>query len=637
MKRSLLLWGVLLLVLALSACGGKEQAKQPTIPIVVADTVPNADVGVAYDLSDVVTQEADVEYSYTASYTDPETGETVELKVRRGKFTPKAEADISVTVTATQGKNSSSVDFVVPVNISADIMDQLLSSQGIAGQADAGVTKTVTKDIQFVHGERSTSALSVNFSNPTAGGAALLNLSHYALPAYYTAQVWRNAAVSFWVYNPMNQDVSFKLASRHPETEMELLWDSPENTQLQVAKAGQWTQIAFSLYDMGIVKPVVDSETHTGTPSLRVLARYAGSESCAIYVDGVDIVHANTVEGLTTGYVDPVVPEGDFSDLLKTCKVYSGDPATSLTKTDKGNGSGDAYCFGAKEPTGYPTLYVDLPQVTDISGFDYLKFDVLAENSYPWVSVAIRYLDENGQEQKHGTTYDFVREQWRTIYLNLDYLHYADLSRVVGFSISIHMDSKFVPNIFNCLYFDNMSLYTYPMDEPEMAPATLEDKDLISGPFFTSNGKGNTSGVCKVATDETGESKSNSMLMFWANNACGYPNVYATFMFDQEQDWSDYSVLTFDTHQDSGHYWMRFDVICLDEEGKEKTLVWYNDTIFNHWMPTNAPLNWFETQEGEAPQKQDWQRVVGLRIYVDLAVHVTDEVAKLYFDNLMLS
>lgn len=636
MKRRLLC-GILLLVLVLSACGGKDQKNQSAVPIALCDTIPRADVGVAYDLSAVVIQQEQIEYSYTASYTDPETGNTEELKVRRGKITPKAEADISVTVTATQGKNSSSVNFVVPIRISADIMDQLLSTQGVAGRADAGVSKTITKEAQFVHGEKSTSALAVSFSNPSAGGAELLNLSHYALPAYYTAQVWRNAAVSFWVYNPMKQDVSFKLASHHPETDKDLLWDSSDNTQLQVAKAGQWTQIAFSLYDMGIVKPIVDHETYTGTPSLRVMARYEGSEVCNIYIDGVDIVHADTVEGMITGYVAPVSSQEDFGDLLKSCKVYSTDPATALTKTTQGNGSKDAYCFGAKEPTGYPTMNVDLPQVTDISGFDYLKFDVFAENAHPWVSVAVRYLDENGQEQKHGTTYDFAREQWHPIYVNLDYLNNADLTRVVGFSITIHMDSRFVPNAHNRLYFDNMFLYAYPMDEPDMDPATLEDNDLISGPFFATNTKSNTSGICKVATDETGEVKSNSMLMFWTNNACGYPNVYATFMFDGEQDWSDYSVLSFETHQDGGHYWMCFEVFYLDENGKQQTMVLYNDTIFNHWMPTNAPLNWFRTQDGSAPTAEDWKRVVGIRISVDMAVNVTNEVAKIYFDNVMLS
>jgi hypothetical protein len=143
--------------------------------------------------------------------------------------------------------------------------------------------------------------------------------------------------------------------------------------------------------------------------------------------------------------------------------------------------------------------------------------------------------------------------------------------------------------------------------------------------------------VCKVAEDETGESRSDSMLMFWTNNACGYPNVYATFMFDGEQDWSEYSVLAFDTHQSNGHYWMCFEIFYLDEFGKQQTLIWYNDSIFNHWLTTNAPLNWFRAEDGSAPTVEDLQHVVGFRISADMAVQVTDEVAMIFFDNFELT
>lgn len=630
---------VCLLISIFSGCGVNENntPTEPAIPIILKENIPAASVGAAYDLSALIVEEDGVEYSYVACYTDPETGKTEELKVRRGKVTPKAEADISVTVTAARGEESSSIQLVVPIRVSADIMDKLLASDGIAGQADTGVTKAVIKDSAFLQGETSTSAISVKFSNPGNGGASILNLSHYALQAYYTAQVWRNAAVTFWVYNPMAEDVQFKLYSYNPQNEQTLQWDSEKNTQVQTAQAGEWTQIAFSLYDMGITQPIVDSEHHSGVPSLQVLAHYDGSESCSIYIDSVDVVHADSVETLNTGYQETAVPSGDFSDLLKTCKVYTKDPIAKLTASSKGNGSSDAYCFGASEVAGYPSFYVEFPKVTDISGFDYLKFDVFAENCYPWVSVAVHYLDENGEIQKHGTAYDFSRDQWRTLYVNLDYLHYADLTQVVGISFMVNMDSKFVNGAFNCVYFDNISLYDYPIDEPQASPAAKEDNDIISGPFFTTNAKPNTSGVCKVAEDETGESRSDSMLMFWTNNACGYPNVYATFMFDGEQDWSEYSVLAFDTHQSNGHYWMCFEIFYLDEFGKQQTLIWYNDSIFNHWLTTNAPLNWFRAEDGSAPTVEDLQHVVGFRISADMAVQVTDEVAMIFFDNFELT
>ena len=249
-KLTALIGTLLLALLVCTGCGEEGQiSNENTLSVSLADNIPKAYVDESYDLSLLVAAEENVEYTYTASYMDPATGETQELKVRKGKITPKAEADIKVTVTAVCGESTSSAEFTVPVHISADIMDELLASDGVAGQADAGVAKTVTKESTYIYGDSSTSALAVRFSNPAAEneGTNLLNLSHYALQAYYSAQVWRNAAVSFWVYNPMEQAVSFKLVSHNPENNKTLLWDSTDNTQVQTAQAGQWTQIVFSL------------------------------------------------------------------------------------------------------------------------------------------------------------------------------------------------------------------------------------------------------------------------------------------------------------------------------------------------------------------------------------------------------
>lgn len=602
--------------LILTGCAGsKSDNATAKVPITLIEQIPQAVVGEAYDLNTLVTAQEGISYEFTAGYTDPETQENTQLNVRKGKITPRAEADIIVTVTAKRGKDSSSVQCTIPIRLSVDIMDQLLANQEIPN-----VTKQISKDSGFLFGENSTSSLHIQF--PGGSSTPVLNLSDYALQAYYTAQVWENTAVTMQVYNPMEADVTLQLTG---------------SSTTQTAKAGAWSNIVFSLYDMGITKPVVDSALIEEDPQLQLFAICEGAEQCNMYIDGLDIVHAQDVEGLQTGYVDATAPEGDFSDLLTRCKVYTQDPGMKLSTSTKGNGSNDAYCFGADQPMGYPTLYLDFPRTTDISGFDYLKLDVFAENAYPWVSVAVRFLDEEGQIQKRGATYDFPRDQWRTLYLNLDYLDDIDLTKAVGISVTLNLDSHFQENLFNCVYFDNISLYEYPQSEPQMSPALVEDNDIISGTFYTTNTKPNISGVCKVATDETGTARSNSSLLFWTNNACGYPNVFATFMFDQEQDWSDKTILSFDTHQANAHYWMRFDILYLDEEGKQKELTWYNDSIFNHWLTTNAPLNWFSTEDKESPKPEHLQHVVGFRISVDMAVHVTDEVAQIFFDNFVLS
>lgn len=614
------------------------EVTEPAISIDVKQDIPPAYVNEGYNLSTIINEEENVEYNFSACYMDPQSGETKELTVKRGKITPKSEADIHVTITATKGTDSSSVDVIVPIYISADAVDRLLISDGAAGEASQGVTKTLNKDAAFLNGENSTSSVEVVFSNPSADndGTSLLTLSHYSMLPYYSARVWDNAAVTFWVYNTMDQNVEFKLTSYNPASFKTLLWDSIDNNQVQVAIPGQWTQIQFSLFDMGIEQMLYNSLDGIREDYLKVFARYAGSGECKIYIDGVDVVHADSI-GLSSGYVNPMPPSGDFSDLLSSCKVYTNEPIAKLTASTNGNGTNTAYRFGADQKTGYPTFYLDFPEVTDISGFDYLKFDVYAEKCYPYVTAAIRYLDENGEEQKHGTSYDFYREQWRTIYVNLDYLKYADLTKAVGICFSIHIDSHFVENSFNCVYFDNVMLYDYDEDEPAMAPATIEDNDLLNNPFYSANIKPNTSGISKVATDETGNARSNSTLLFWTNNACGYPNVFAHFVFEQEQDWSDCNVFSLDSHQYNGHYWMGFTIITLDEEGKEKTFFWRHDTVLTHWMTTSAPFDWFKDNDGNTAKPEDFKRVIGMKISVDMAVNVTDEVAHIFFDNIYVS
>ena len=636
---SLICCAMVLLPMILSGCGNAAEPTvaaptQPSFTTSLKEHIPAAAVDTNYDLSTLVIEEDGVKYDYQASYTDPETGETKELKVKNGKIIPKAEADISVTVTAIRGEESSSVQFIVPISISADILDKLLASNGIAGQSSDGVSKVITKEDSYLHGESSVSSLSVTF----AGGnnTELLNLSHYSLHPYYSAQVWRNAAVSFWVYNPMNQDVSFKLTSFNPENTKALLWDSTENTQIQLAKAGTWTNVVFSLYDMGITQPLFDNPTYPRDDTLKVCAQYEGTDTCTLYIDELDIVHADSI-GLTTGYTDPPVLSGDYSDLLSSCRVYTEDSIAQLTESPNGNGTTTAYRFGSSQQAGYPTFFLDFPQTTDISGFDYLKFDVFGENCYPYLAASIRYLDEDGNVKHSGTYYDYYRNQWQTIYLNLDYLKDVDLTKAIGISFSVHMDRNFVAGQFNSVYFDNVSLYEYPEDEPQMATATLEDNDIISGPFYASNTKPNANGVCKVATDESGNARSNSSLLFWTNNACGYPSVDATFMFEAEQDWSNYNILSFDTHQSHGHYWLQFTLLYQDENGKQQTAHWYYDTIDPAWKTNHASLDWFKTESGEQVKPEMLSRVTGFRITANMAINVTGEVALIYFDNFILS
>lgn len=613
--------------------GGSEVSDAFSIKL--KDSIPFAYVGTAYDLGDLIVAEDNVDYDFRATYVDPESGETKKLTVKKEKITPKKEVDISVTITAESSTETATLDVLIPIYTPSDVMDELLASDGAAGKADEGVVKTITHDSTYFKMDTSVSALQVCFENPEKDndGTNLLELSHYSLMAYYSARIWPNAAVTFWAYNPMEQDVEFKLESFNEYTADSNFWDTADNTQSQIAKAGEWSLVTFSLYKMGIENVLFTDDALTHTSQLSLLARYAGEGSCTVYIDGLDIVNAELVDGLETGFVDIPAPTGDFSDLLSTCQIVNLTESASLSISQKGNDSSDSVCFGSYESVGRPTFRVNFPAETDISGFNYLKFDMFAENCYPWASVSVYYIDENGEEQHAGKGFDTYREKWRTLYLNFDYLGDIDLTRVTGFGFAINVSDHMVENAFNCVYFDNFMLYEYSNPQPVIPAPTVEDHDLISGPMCPANTIPGINGVCKLATDETGESKSNSKLVFWTNTASGYPCVDTTFLFDKEQDWSDNNILSFDSHMDGAHYLLMFTLITLDENDNIKYLKWRTDTVLTHWMTNSAPLSWFTAEDGSSP---DFSRVIGMKIAVDLAVNVTSEVGHIYLDNVFV-
>ena len=72
---------------------------------------------------------------------------------------------------------------------------------------------------------------------------------------------------------------------------------------------------------MNITQPLISPPDQSRNDYLKVLAQYAGEGVCTLYIDGVDIVHADTIPELQTSYIAPALPSGNFSDLLK--KLYS--------------------------------------------------------------------------------------------------------------------------------------------------------------------------------------------------------------------------------------------------------------------------------------------------------------------------
>ncbi len=623
--------------LLLTGCGNtpnEETVPAGSLEVPLTAGIPAAKEGKRYDLSAIIKEEKGVDYSAQVTYTDPETGETKELKVARMKFTPVCDAELTVVIEGESKENTYYSKITIPIEVSADAIEKLLATNGKAGTADDGVMKTVTKEENFIKAEGSTSALKTVFS-PKEDGTVLLDLTHYGVMQYYNARAWDDAAVIFWVYNPMEQDVQLKITGYDPYTEKTFDWNTPENDQIQVAKAGQWTQAAFSLYKLGIDRIQIESTYNSNFTKLNLSAACQGEGECTLYFDGIDMVNASAVEGLESGKQEPVLPEGDFSDLLASCTLSSNSQDMNLTtQSKKTNNSPDAVKFSSAEMAGWPAVNISMGKTVDISGFTYLAFDAYAENAYPYAALSVCYLDENGEEKYDGVSFDYKRETWTTLRMSLRNLKEADLTKVVGFRISVNMGDAMVQGVTNSFYFDNLCLYAKQTPQPQMTAPIVEDDDLISGISISENVVPGVSGVCKVTQDDEGVSRSNSMLLLWANTPTGYPCPKTTFWFDQEQDWSDYTIFNFDSHVHLAHFLMDFTIIMLDEEGNEVRATKRNDAVLTNWMSNAMPLQWFETSDGTRP---DFKRVIGLEIGVDLHVNLTGEVGYIYLDNVYLS
>ena len=109
-----------------------------------------------------------------------------------------------------------------------------------------------------------------------------MELSHPSAQALFTDQIWDNAIVTFWVYNPMEQDIEFQLTVNDKTFPVMLDWTGEEgNFRRQFAKAGEWTQIFFSLRRMGTTHKLVTDMY--STESLCIKFQYVGYSTTQEY------------------------------------------------------------------------------------------------------------------------------------------------------------------------------------------------------------------------------------------------------------------------------------------------------------------------------------------------------------------
>ncbi len=630
MKKVMILCAVIM-ALCFFAVGCQEDTQpQEPLTLSLSENIKAAQMGKNYALKDLFVEQEGVQYSFQVSYVDALSGEENEIPIsEKLKFMQEYPADVKVTITAVRGQERVSKEISIPVVYDADIIDCLLSTGGKAGYADPGVTKALCFDTSYLKHSSSKTSLAITFTGAAEDGVTILDLCHYSMIPYYSARVWNDAVVSFWVFNPMQEDIELRLKIKDGNAKININWNSPSNTQVQYAKAGEWTQVFFSLKQYGVDGLLYMDEDLTRNDILEVQAQYQAAEPCNLYIDCLDVIPAYQLADVLPDVEIPAQP----IDLLQKCKVTvsslgsNGSYQTVKTST---NGSEDAFRIAASAKAGYPMIKLKFRSVTDISGYDFLRFDVKATNASPWTGIYLKYLDKNGKEQSATYYADFKEGSWRSVNIPLHMFTDADLTRVTAIHLCVNFSDGFREGAENELLFDNVYLTTLEASAPSNQPALMEDDDLISGPFQW-NGTGGIlegrNGIIKVSEDENGKSRSNSALVFWANTTSGYPR--ASFFFDAPQDWSDVTEMYIDTRMENAYGWVSIDLITFDEDGMIDYIQYTFDAINSAWNTHVIPIQWFDTAE--------LPLIYGIRLTCNLdGYFVSGTVSKVYIDNLYI-
>lgn len=283
-----------------------EPQTTPKPKIVTIQFIPYAYVGEVYDLRQTFLMEDGVEYSATACYVEKNfddisnqfTFQEYALEIHDLCFTPPTVAEIVVTLTATRGEETVSKVIYVPTAILAEPLDELYQSSGILGIADPGITKTVNMDPAFVSDKNSATSLHVEFNSmdPHPWGNLLLSLSAPAAQQHFTDKTWKNAIVTMWVYNPNELPIEFQLRLVDEAAGTNLDWNGAEGPHKQRAEPGQWTQIHFSLKQLGTTH-VLTSDNYSNE-MLSLKFRYDGYSTETVYsfdfyIDNIDVVDAS--------------------------------------------------------------------------------------------------------------------------------------------------------------------------------------------------------------------------------------------------------------------------------------------------------------------------------------------------------
>lgn len=293
-----------------------EQTATEALKVNTIKFMPYAYLGEAFDLREVLLMEDGVEYSATACYVEVSQDEvTKEFSIKEGTlevkdlcFTPEAIAENIITLSAKRGSETASKVIYIPTTIHAEPLDDLYKSSGPLGGSDPGISKSVNIDPLYLQGDTSTTSLHVEFNSmdPHPWGNLFLSFSSPDAQQYFTDQVWENAIVTFWVYNPMDLPIEFQLRIVDETAHTNLDWNGADGPHKQRAEPGQWTQLFFSLRKLGTTNRLTANKYSNDMISLKF--RYDGyntevAYSFDFYMDNIDVVDASMYPHIDTKYV----------------------------------------------------------------------------------------------------------------------------------------------------------------------------------------------------------------------------------------------------------------------------------------------------------------------------------------------
>ena len=316
-RRILLIVLATLLIASFAACNSQNnKISSGTLQINTVEVIPSAYLNEVFDLREIILMEDDVEYSATvccAKYTLDESSvqyifNEYALEAQDLCFIPTAVEENIVTITAKRGKEMAKKVVVIPTVIRADPLDELLYSGGTYSISDPGISKSINMESSYIKGENSQTSMHVTFTgmDPHQWGNTFMTLDSAEVQRYFTDKTWKNAILTFWVYNPNDQAVEFQLRIADPIYDLNVDWNPADGPHKQIAQPGQWTQIFFPLRKLGVVNPVVSTQFVTCALNLKM--RYENystttSYSYSFYVDGLDVVDGSQYPEIDNKYV----------------------------------------------------------------------------------------------------------------------------------------------------------------------------------------------------------------------------------------------------------------------------------------------------------------------------------------------